>query len=65
MCILTDQFLFLTVEQNWDKDYTQKWCRSVISIQTRFLDNGHKAMILNHCATSQINKETTESRLQF
>ena len=29
MCIQTDQFWLLMVEQKWDKDYTLKWCRSV------------------------------------
>ena len=29
MFIQTDQFLSLTEEQKWDKDYTLKWCRLV------------------------------------
>ena len=35
MFIQTDQFLSLTEEQKWDKDYTLKWCRLGKKMETK------------------------------
>ena len=63
MCIQTDQFWLLMVEQKWDKDYTLKWCRSVTILTVNQITSTNRVVSVTNLlvqfwldlATEQVN----------
>ena len=63
MCIQTDQFWLLMVEQKSDKDYTLKWCRLVTILTVNQITSTNRVVSVTNLlvqfwldlATEQVN----------